>query len=143
MKIRDLSPEQLKELLAVCAEAELKCESILDFEIEELPLYIQAAVEDRDARIERRRKWCALMDQFCRLIDPIRAQYPDLEHGKLIWFLHAGGEGCLNCAWNANIRRQTCAKRRWGAPAAQGSDDASHGICAAARYTRKRHAISP
>jgi hypothetical protein len=88
MKIRDLSPEQLKELLAVCAEAELKCESILDFEIEELPLYIQAAVEDRDARIERRRKFCALMDEFDRLIDPIRAQYPDLEDEKLIWFMH-------------------------------------------------------
>jgi hypothetical protein len=88
MKIRDLSPEQLEELSGVCAAAELKCNGILDIEIEDLPLFIEAAVEDRDAHIERMRKWCDLMDEFDSLIDPIRAQYPDLEHEKLIWLLH-------------------------------------------------------
>jgi hypothetical protein len=43
-------------------------------------------VEDRDAHIERVRKLCDLMDEFDSLIDPIRAQYPDLEHEKLIGF---------------------------------------------------------
>jgi hypothetical protein len=37
MKIRDLSPEQLEKLFAICAEAELKCEGILGIEIEDLP----------------------------------------------------------------------------------------------------------
>lgn len=88
MKIRDLSPEQLEGIFAVCAEAELNCDDILGIEIEDLSLYIQAAVEDRDARIERTRKFYALLDEFDSLIGPIRAEYPGLEDEKLFWLLH-------------------------------------------------------
>jgi hypothetical protein len=73
MKIRDLPRQQFEKLLAICAEAELRRRGILDFDIEELELYIRAAVEDRDARIERRRKWCALLEELDPLIDPIDA----------------------------------------------------------------------
>jgi hypothetical protein len=77
MKIRDLPREKLEYLLAICAEAELSCKGILDFDIEDLELYIRAAAEDRDRRIEVRRKWLALTDELDGLIDPIRTEYPD------------------------------------------------------------------
>jgi hypothetical protein len=87
MKIRDLPCDTLKELLAVCAEHDLKCDDIVNFDIEQLELYIRAAVEDRDARYERRRKWCALMDESDSLINPIRARCPDLKFEELFRFL--------------------------------------------------------
>ena len=44
-----------------------------------MELYIRAAVEDRDARIKRRRQCCALILELNRLIDPVEERYPDLK----------------------------------------------------------------
>src|SRR5215469_10585653 len=71
VKIGNLPREQLDAILADCERYELSCKGILDFDIEELELYIRAAVEDRDARIERRRKCCGLILELNRLIDPV------------------------------------------------------------------------
>lgn len=87
MKSRNLPCNKLEELLALCAKHDLKCDDIINFDIEQLELYIRAAVEDRDARYERRRKWCALMDELDSLIDPISARYPDLKFEELFRFL--------------------------------------------------------
>jgi hypothetical protein len=87
MKIRDLPPEELEELLDICAEQGLNCDHVLSFEIEKLPVYSPGAVEDREALIDSRTKWWALKNEFNGLIDPMRAQYPDLGTEKLISFL--------------------------------------------------------
>jgi hypothetical protein len=84
MKIRDLPRQQLEGLLTICAEAELRCTGILDFDIEDLEPYIRAAAEDRDRRIEVRRKWLALTDEVDGLIDPIRTEFPNLEFEQQI-----------------------------------------------------------
>jgi hypothetical protein len=78
MKIRHLPRELLEALLAMCANAELRCKDIPDIDIEELEPYIRAAVEDRDAPIDRVRKWCALMYELGGLLDPVDAPYPHL-----------------------------------------------------------------
>jgi hypothetical protein len=63
-----------------------------------LPLYIEAAVEDRDARIGRRRKFCGLMDEFDKRVLSVSLRMGHL----LIRFRRVGREPLGNGSFLAD-----------------------------------------